>query len=68
MAKKTKKRLYRKRVYVGICDGRPDYRMIDTGFGGWGKGGYRTIIVFTDKARARKEYEKVVAMELRAIS
>jgi hypothetical protein len=58
---------WRKRVWVGFQEGRPDYRMIDTGWGGWGEGGYRTIIVFTDKARARREYEDVRRMELRLI-
>ncbi len=62
MTRRTKR--WSKRVYVGYIDGRPDYRMIDTGFGGWGNGGYRTIIVFTDKSRAKQEYEDVRPMEL----
>ena len=61
----TQAKQWRKRVYVGYIDGRPDYRMIDTGLGGWGNGGYcTTIIVFTDKARAQQEYEDVRPMEL----
>ena len=59
-----RKKKWSKRVWVGICDGRPDYRIIDTGRGGWGNGGYRTIIVFTDKARAKQEYELVKPMIL----
>lgn len=65
MARKQKRKPFSKRVFVGFCDGRPDYRMIDTGFGGWGNGGYRTIIVFTDKKRAQREYEEVRVFELR---
>jgi hypothetical protein len=63
----ARKKKFSKRVYVGFCDGRPDYRMIDTGRGGWGNGGYRTIITFTDKTRARQEYEDVRVFELRQV-
>lgn len=65
--RKKKRKKWSKRVWVGICEGRPDYRMIDTGWGGWGNGGYRTIIVFTDRKRAREEYECVRRFDLREI-
>ncbi len=58
---------WRKKVWIGFTDGQPDYRMIDTGQGGWGHGGYRTIIIFTDKKRARREYEDVRPMALVAM-
>lgn len=61
----ARKKKWRKRMWVGYSDGRPAYTMIDTGFGGWGKGGYRTLAIFTDKARAKREYEDVRPMELR---
>jgi hypothetical protein len=64
----ARKKKFSKRVYVGFSDGRPDYRMIDTGRGGWGNGGYRTIIVFTDKTRASQEYEDVRVFELRQVT
>ena len=68
MSRSVKKQSrWSKRVWVGFCDGRPDYRIIDTGWGGWGNGGYRTIIVFTNRARARREYQDVRPMELRAV-
>ena len=47
----------RKRVYLGFADGRPAYTLIDTGFGGWGKGCYRSLAFFIDKASAKHEYE-----------
>ena len=62
-----RKQPFRKRVWVGICDGRPNYTLIDTGFGGWGNGSMRTIIIFTSKARAKQQYEKVQQFELREV-
>ena len=61
------RKCWRKKVWIGFRDGRPAYTMIDTGFGGWGHGGYWTIIIFTDKKRARREYEDVRLMELVAM-
>lgn len=64
MKTRKRKKSWSKRVWVGFSGGRPDYRMIDTGFGGWGNGGYRTLAIFTDKARAKREYEDVRPMTL----
>lgn len=64
MKQRRKKNAWSKRVWVGFSDGRPDYRIIDTGYGGWGCGYYRTLAIFTDMARARFEYEDVRPMLL----
>lgn len=54
----------RKKVWVGFSDGRPAYTVIDTGFGGWGKSCERTIVIFTNKSRAKRQYDDVRQMEL----
>ena len=62
------RKLYKRRVWGGFVADRIDYRMIDTGHGGWGQGGaMMTLAVYTSKAIAKKHYEDVRRIEVREL-
>ena len=61
------KKLYRVRAWGGFINNRLDRRVIDTGFGGWGKGLVLGRAIYNSKKAARKEYEDVRLIEVREL-
>ncbi|MES2030805.1 MAG: hypothetical protein V4477_16620 [Pseudomonadota bacterium] len=56
------------RLWAGFVDGRIDTRDLDTGFGGFGRYGYRLMpAVFTSKRSAREQYEDVREVEIKEV-
>jgi hypothetical protein len=49
-----------RQFWAGFCDGQIDVREVDTGWGGFGKGGKRLMAaIFPSRALAKEQYEDV---------
>jgi hypothetical protein len=55
---------YRRKVWGGFVDHRLHYRMVDTGFGGWGGRATMTLAIFTSRRDAKREYQDVRPIEV----
>ncbi len=64
---KRKRKLYTRRCWGEFTDGRLHLHPMDNSYGGFGHGEIIGFAIFTDKARALKEYEDVRRIEIREI-
>lgn len=64
------RRRYKVRLWGGFCDNTLSMSEVDTGFGGFGtgEGTARMPAIFTSKAKARKQFEDVRAIEIRELT
>lgn len=54
------------KMYGGFVDGKLHVRLVDSGFGGWGKNFSHQPALFLRKADAQKEYQDVRPVSIEA--
>lgn len=60
-----------KTFWAGIIDGEIDVREVDSGWGGYagkaGDGMVRVPMIFTSRANAREQYQKIAKVQIKIV-